>query len=436
MDGVEKLTNSIIRLEEVRAEGSTVTITYSHEGPVGDYLSQTPFQLKASHPLDSVPAAILVIPLLGSLVPLSWMTDCQIVAGEVDEAYLESIKEVRGAMEKAYPSLRFLGSIEAKSVKTDSTWDPSKYCLLYSGGVDSTTSYLRNRDKSPKLLMIRGTPELRLADEEYWQRSIDRLTPALRAIKADWHVIETNALEVVDSQALKEKIHNDEIHGWWENLAHGIFLTSTCAPFTHFSQTGRLLIASSYSPTSAKPWGSMPESDERIRWGGLTVTHDSFDITRYEKIRDYLSPFILSQGGSFPIKLCLGKEERLKCGKLNCGRCDKCITTELMLLENGVDPARCQFDMSRFSPSDIRTGLQNGYLHQDQAPFSWRYITENARPISKELESEYKGMSSFLLWLSSWDRTSKESTLRTYSRKIAPVGSRRRKLAKKVLSKE
>jgi len=80
--------------------------------------------------------------------------------------------------------------------------------------------------------------------------------------------------------------------------------------------------------------------------------------------------------------------------------------------------------------------LENGYLHQDSAPYSWRYITENARPLSAELESEYKGTSSFLQWLSSWDRKPKESTLRSYSRKVAPVGSRRRKLVRFVLNKD
>ena len=421
----------------MKAKGDALTITHSEEGPVRDYISRVPFQLRASHPLDSVPPSILVIPLLGCLVPLAWVTDCQISAGDVDEGYLKSITEVRGAMEKAYPAVRFLGSVEANAVPSDSRWNPDRYCLLYSGGVDSTTSYLRNRDRGPtSLLMVRGTPELRLADEEYWERTINRLSPALRAIGADWHVIETNALDVVDPGALKEKVHSDEVHSWWENFAHGIFLTSTCAPYTYFSQAGKLLIASSYSPSSAKPWGSMPESDERVRWGGLTVAHDSFDLTRFEKIRDHLSPFIISQGGGFPLKLCLGKEDRLKCGKLNCGRCDKCITTALMLLETGVDPARCEFDMSKFSPKDIRIGLENGYLHQDNAPFSWRYITENAGPIGEELESAYRGTSQFLRWLSSWDRAPKESALRSYSRKVAPVGSRRRKLAKKVLNKD
>jgi len=399
-------------------------------------LNDTPLRFVADHPLDSIPRGMLVIPLLGGLVPLSWVVDCRIIAGDVDAAYLEALAEIRSVMEKAYPALKFHGSIEARPVRTDSAWDPNKYCLLYSGGVDSTNSYVRNRDKKPALLMVKGTPDVRLSETEYWDRTMERIRPALSAIQADLHVVETNSLDIIDERALRWHVHTEEISGWWENFAHGLFLTSTCAPFTYQSNSGKLLIASTYSSATAKHFGSMPESDERIRWGGLSVIHDSFDISRFEKIRDHLAPFIQSQGGGFPIKLCLGKEKRLKCGKLNCGVCDKCLTTELMFLECGVDPSRCDFDMSKFSPSKVRTGLENGYIQMATAPNSWRNIILNARPIRPELEAEYRGVNDLLSWISKWDQKPKEGTLRSYSKKVAPVGSRRRTLAKKVLSRD
>ena len=430
------MSESVIRIDAVEARGNVLTVKHSHDGPVGKMLNDTPLRFVADHPLDSIPPEILVIPLLGGLVPLSWVVDSQIVAGNVDQDYLAALAEVRGAMEKAYPALKFHGSIEAKPVKTEWAWDPNKYCLLYSGGVDSTASYVRNRDKNPALLMVRGTPDVRVSETVYWQRTMDRIPPALASVKAELHIIETNSLDIIDERALRWYVHTEEVTGWWENFAHGLFLISTCAPYTYFSRSGRLLIASSYSFATAKPIGSMPESDERIRWGGLNVTHDSFDITRFEKIRDHLAPFIQSQGGSFPLRLCLGKEKRLRCGKLNCGLCDKCLTTELMFLETGIDPSRCDFDMSRFSPDRIRTGLENGYIHMDEAPNSWRSIIENARPIRPELEAEYRGMNDLLSWISKWDRKPMESTLRSYSKKIAPLGSRRRQLAKKVLRRD
>jgi hypothetical protein len=430
------MSESVIRIDAVEPRGNVLTIRHSHEGPVGKVMNDTPLRLVADHPLDSIPPGILVIPLLGGLVPLSWIVDCHIVAGDVDEAYLEALAEVRGVMEKAFPALKFRGSIEARPVRSDSAWNPDKYCLLYSGGVDSTTSYVRNRDRNPALLMVKGTPDVRLSETEYWQRTMERIPPALSAIKAELHVVETNSLDIIDERALRYHVHTEEISGWWENFAHGLFLTSTCAPFTYFSNTGKLLIASSYTPATAKPIGSMPESDEKIRWGGLRVIHDSFDISRFEKIRDHLSPFIQSQGGAFPIKLCLGKEKRLSCGKLNCGLCDKCLTTELMFLETGIDPSRCDFDMSKFSPSRVRAGLENGYIKMPEAPNSWRYIIQNARPIRPELAAKYRGVDDFLAWISKWDQKPKESALRSYSKKVAPAGSRRRRLAKRVLRRD
>jgi hypothetical protein len=425
--------DSIIRLESVEAKGGTLTITHSEEGPVARILTNAPFRLRADHPLNSVPPGILVIPFLGCLAPLSWLTDARVVAGEVDEAYVSALDAVRGAMRKAYPSLKFTGTIEARQVSTGSVWSPERYCLTYSGGIDSTASYLRNRARNPSLLMVRGTPDMRMSDVEYWHRTMERIAPALASVGADFHTIETNALDVVDADALKAQVKDDNISGWWENFAHGIFLTSTCAPFTYHSQTGRLLIASSFNFTSAKPWGSMPESDEQVRWGGLTVSHDSFDLTRFEKIRDYVAPFVRSRGGAFPIKLCLGKAERFECGKLNCGRCLKCITTALMMLECGIDPAKCEFDMSKFHPSRIRTGLENGYLKLEGAPNSWKYIMENAAPLKPELESSYSGINDLLRWAKSWDRKPRESQLRSYSKQLAPVDSRRRRIIRKIL---
>ena len=427
------MSESIIRIDSVVAKGNTLTINHSHEGPVGKVLSDTPLKLVADHPLDSIPPGILVIPILGGLVPLSWVFDSHIVAGEVDRTYLQSLADVKGVMEKSYPTVKFHGSLEATPVSTQSTWDPNRYCLLYSGGVDSTTSYVRNRDKKPSLLMIKGTPDVRLSETEYWARTMERIPPALGGIGAEFHIVETNSLDIIDERTLRWHVHSDVIDGWWENFAHGLFLLSTTAPYTYYSRSGKLLIASSYSSATAKPAGSMPESDERVKWGGISVVHDSFDVSRFEKVRDHLAPFIKSQGGGFPIKVCLGKEKRLKCGKLNCGLCDKCLTTVLMLLESGVDPARCDFDMSKVSPGAIRRGLANGYIKMALAPNSWKNIVANARPLRPELETEYTGMNEFLAWVSTWDQKPREGTLRAYSRKVAPTGSQRRELARKVL---
>jgi hypothetical protein len=391
--------------------------------------------VKTDHPLGSIPSGILVIPLLGFLAPLAWITKSDIVADAVDEVYLDSVSKVRETMQLLYPKLQLHGTIKAKPVRTESHWNPSRYSLLYSGGVDSLTSYIRNRETKPSLLMIRGTPDVWLSEVEFFKRSIDRVGPALNGLGAELHVVETDALEIIDYNGLKAHVRNGEIKGWWENFAHGLFLTGMCAPGTYYNQSGRLMIASSSTVKDNTPWGSMPEIDPQIRWGGLQVIHDSFDYTKFEKIREVLAPFLKNRGmEGFPLRVCTGDAKvRLASGRLNCGRCGKCIRTMLMLLENGIDPEKCEFDMTGFSPSRLRTGLKNGYIKLEDQPVNWGQILDNARDLPDSLESKYQGTNALLRWMAKWDRQPRESTLRYHSRKIAPVGSRRRGLAKKIL---
>ena len=431
------MEKGVIEVRKVDVKDDIVTFRVSHEGPVARFFLSDSFSFKAGHPLDDVPLEILVIPLLGGLVPLSWLTDSVVVADEVDETYLAGLSKVREVMQKSYPGVHVQGAISAKPVRSRGTWDPKRYCLLYSGGIDSVTSYIRNLDKKPELLMVRGTPDLRLGDGVSFSRSVERLSPFVREMGGSLHHVETNALDVLDFKKLQGRVRSPGFHGWWENFAHGLFLLSMCAPFTYHRRIGRLLISSSDTERLALPWGSMPESDKEIRWGGLEVIHDSYDYTKFEKITEVLVPFLSNRGRTgIPISVCTGKQSaRVASGRLNCGRCGKCTRTMLMLLENGIDTDECEFDVAGFSPPRIRIGLENGYVKIPEASDAWGFVLDNAQKIDPRLEQKYRGMNALMSWMAGWDRRPKESRLRSYSRRLAPVGSRRRRHAKTVLRK-
>jgi hypothetical protein len=432
-----RMQESVIEIKGLDVDGERVSYRFSFDGPVREFLLKDSLYVKTDHPLGSIPSGILVIPLLGFLAPLAWVANCGIVADAVDEAYLDSVSKVRETMQQFYPKLKLHGTIKAKPISSESYWDSNRYCLLYSGGVDSLASYIRNRETRPSLLMIRGTPDVWLSEVEFHKRSIDRLAPALKGLGGDLHLVETDALEIIDYKGLKAHVRNEEIKGWWENFAHGLFLTGMCAPYTCYNHIGRLLIASSSTTRDNTPWGSMPEVDKQISWGGLQVIHDSFDYTKFEKVREVLAPFLKDRKmEGFPLRVCTGDaDERLASGRLNCGRCGKCTRTMLMLLENGIDPDKCEFDMTKFFPSRLRIGLENGYIKLKDQPVNWGQILDNARVLPDNLESKYHGTNALFRWMAKWDRQPKESSLRSYSKVVAPIGSRRRRLARRILRK-
>ena len=160
----------LIQLESVQAHADTVLFRTSYDKPVTKYLATGILYVKYDFPIESVPTSILSIPLLGFLAPFAWLTGAKVRVGDVDEAYLNSLPEVAQEFKKMYPNVSFSGEIQGSPVRTVSEWDPTRYCLLYSRGVDSTTSLIRNLEKAPILMTVRGTRDLLLHEEQYWNR--------------------------------------------------------------------------------------------------------------------------------------------------------------------------------------------------------------------------------------------------------------------------
>jgi hypothetical protein len=379
--------------------------------------------------LEDVPKSILSIPLLGFLAPLGWLTGAEIRLGEVDDAYLESLPQVAAEFNRMYPWLPSRGQVVATPARTASPWDPKRYCVLYSGGVDSTSTLIRNIAKRPSTLTVRGSPDLPLQDERYWTRVLEEAQPFLRGLGVASHVVETNALGMVNQEAVRRHFKTRLTTGWWEQLAFGLFYLSVAAPYTYHDQVGNLVIGSSNTVRDQVPWGSTPMTDEKVRWGGVHVIHDSYDLDRLDKIRQIVLPYAKGHGGAIPLRVCIGKRSALEeCHELNCGECAKCMVVELSLTLSGADASRFGFDLSDAALSRLKQSLEQGRFGRAYDPSAWQFIKENARSPPPEILSNHPGLHEFLEWFGRWDERSKRD--KRLIDRVAPPGSRRREMAK------
>jgi hypothetical protein len=423
----------LIQLEDVKVTGNIVIFRVEPSPPLERFLTSGLFYFKYDLPLEGVPEGILSVPLLGCLAPLAWTVGADLVMGEVDSEYLSAVHAIESQMKQWYPGAIANVNITAKPTSTPSKWDESRRGLLYTGGVDSTASMLRNGQGGLSLFMVRGTPEIRLYEARYYQRVRKALEPFVRSLGLGILSIETNALDVINFRLLSSVKRDQFSDGWWENVAHGIVLLSMCAPYTYLDGIGRLLISSSFNYI-VKPWGSTPISDELVRWGGLRVVHDSYDLHRVQKVNQVIAPFANQRGGSIPLRVCTGnKSIRLDGGELNCGRCEKCTRTMLQLLFSGVDPARCGFDTSSFVPAKVRSDLESGRIRLKHHPNSWYFMFSIPDPQYKQFEGAYQGLEDFVEWLRGWNFRPKVSFSQKATTFLAPKGSRRREVVRSVL---
>ena len=66
--------------------------------------------------MEDIPEGIAIIPFLGDILPVVWLTNSILIINELDKNYYESISEVKKAYIKMYPEANFLGEIKVKKI--------------------------------------------------------------------------------------------------------------------------------------------------------------------------------------------------------------------------------------------------------------------------------------------------------------------------------
>jgi len=418
-----------IELENAEIHRDTLLFRISYHELLDPFLTSGVFYAKYDFPVEGIPLSVLSIPLLGFLAPLGWLTGAEIRILDVDEAYLNSLPLVAGEFKKMFPQIPFTGAIKANPVRSPRTWDRDRSCVLYSGGVDSTCSLLRNIGKRPSTMTVRGAPDLPLQDGRYWARVQAQTQRFLNDLGVESHVAETNVLGMVNQQAINAHFRGQLQTGWWEELAFGLFLLSMSAPYTYRDQIGNVIIGSSNTASTQVPWGSSPMTDEKVRWGEVKVIHDSYDLERGDKIRQIIVPYAKSHGGAIPLRVCIGRRSIMAEGShVNCGRCAKCMVVELLLILSGVDAADFGFNISPQALTGLRRNLEEGEFGRGYDETSWRFIKEYAKSAPSEILSKHPGLVEFLHWFATWNE--RPTKKKHFLDRVAPPGSRRRDMAK------
>jgi len=284
--------------------------------------------------LAAMPDQIRLLPFLWQVAPIVWATDAHFEVDVLDANVAESFDAVRAELRAMYPSLGWTGEITAQSIAP--TPDPRSSRLtqaaLFSGGLDSTWTALKHAGSDLLLISIWGT-HVALSDAESWSRVVAKNQAFAAAHAGGFATIRAN---LKDLNYFRLRALTPEISHWWTYVQHGMSYTGVTAPLLYHHGISTLHIAASYSPGYSTPWGSDPRIDDKISLGTARVHHDSYEIERQDKLERIVGYFT-SRSDMRPseLRVCL---DQIHSHGGNCGRCQKCVRTELGLVLLGADP--------------------------------------------------------------------------------------------------
>jgi len=402
---LSKRTRPRVRLENFHVKGGEIVFEASFDESVARYLRATTLRFSYDVALESVDPCFVVIPFVSTILTVAWALGADVEVPVLDKTFIESAESIRKVMKSWYPRLSFRGEIRAHTTRS-AAGTAGREGILYSGGLDSTASMLRHLDSRPVPMLVLGTPDLPTNHPEFLAMFLERVAPFVGQLGLKLHVIRSGMLEMVDLETLNEDFGKAVGGYWWESISHGLMLLGSCAPVAAAEGVGILRIAASRTEAFEEPWGSNPQVDEKLAWGGTRVVHDSYDLSRQQKIDSLIAPFLRGTKETIPLRACgsTKSKERVVRKMLNCERCEKCVRTIVGLLAGGVDPKACGFGMGYFSAESLRRGLEEGGLRLPKSV--WDLWVDIQASVRKQRPEEFPSMYDarpFFEWMRGYD---------------------------------
>jgi hypothetical protein len=366
------------------------------------YFKTNSFYVKYDEILNNISEEFLNIPAISSIIGLSWTVGANLHVNKMDKTYLESLGEIKDIFKKWYPQLAFDSEIVAEEI-TSNKFSSNKSGMLFSGGVDSTFTYVKHRDEKPTLYVIIGSG-LPLDNKKYIQNMKSKLSDFADMEKVKINFIETNVRFILNEALLNFQFGRFfEYRQWWEGINLAVTLTGLCAPLT-INKIGRFLIASSSTQATLAYYGSGPMIDSKIAWADVKVIHDGVETRRSGKMR-YIAKNYVTKEGKYPtLRVCNYIPYAFH--EINCNRCEKCIRTITNLVLENVDPKKCGFDITDGFFDRLKEKIIMDKLFENVDSFEfWRDIQ---RSIPDKIEHNLYDSRSFFEWLRDYELSNRK----------------------------
>lgn len=382
-----------IKVEELQVLRNRLLISrFSYSKNIKRYFLSDLFHVEYDEDIHSIDKSILYVPVVSSLITLAWAIGADIYVEELDKSFLESLNKIKSVMKNWYPKFPFSTTVYFEKVGSNSFYNDG-YALLFSGGLDSTTSYIKHKEKKPNLITVWGA-NYPLTPRKLWLKIKDKYKDFARQENVKINFIETNT-----RRFLHERLLRAEFGGclpdfsWWGGYRHGLTLLSLCAPIT-VGKIGTLMIAASHTGEFMYPWGSHPLIDNKLSWADVRVVHDGYELSRQEKIRYLLKNYIRNNGYYPPLRVCWVSSDIP-----NCGKCEKCSELIIGLLLENIDPDKFGFKVSNKFFDFLKQNLSQ-LIQDEYDAFMWRDIQQN---IPETIDHNLHNCREFFDWLRTFD---------------------------------
>lgn len=402
--------NTGVILKDIRIENNCICYEFSAYGSIKKMFNTNLLWIDYGTNIENIPKSILVIPFVSVMLPVIWVMNGTLWINEIDRTFYESSFLLRRAYSDLYPKYPLKGKIVPSYIIENTVENKEDGFMLFSGGLDAHTSYIRHLERIKFLVNIQG-----------WYKNIDEVNIVANA---DFKLLKqfafnerkmpvmirsnfANIVNVMYYQKYAKKIGDSLWHGFQHSMA---FISFTI-PLVYLNNGGTVIIASSFTVGDQRVCASYPTTDNEFKFAcqGKTL-HDGFELSRQDKIA-VLVKHQRKISKPYPIQVCSFNDH-------NCCTCEKCFRTILGLVAEGANLEDFGFYINRPLLDFYKDFFYNNlalFGVENESLTHWPHIKKRMEENYNNLDVSYQN---FIDWFLTYNfKKERRKAIRKYYRK-------------------
>lgn len=393
--------NITVENANIKNDGKRIINRIKIDCKLKHYFKSNEFYAEYEKDVSDVPLGLLNIPALSSILHFAWAVGSDVTISELDETHLKGLEKVKKIFmdNPAYDFLSFEGELNVDKVSCNEFEKQKRQALLFSGGLDSMTSYISQ--KPEQLIMIWGL-DVPTSWVDFWGQ--------IKKTYEDLPIttIKSNTLELYDL-GLVTKIGESNTAGYYAAFCYSLVTFGVCPPIT-VENVDNVMMASTfpiqYYLDSDYPFQCYKPHffvDRQLGWANIETFDVENEYNRPMKIEKFIKPYFEEHGYS-QIRTC-GRlaflNARKDKAKLNCSLCDKCQLLISLLSNYDMNPELCGFNINEVTFPSIKNNIvDKRWPAQERQKYFWGELKKH---INDNIENDYCGSKEFLSWLKTYE---------------------------------
>ncbi len=319
-----------IILNKIDVNRNQVEFRFEARGKIKEYLCTDSYFIDYEQDVSEVPKSILAIPFVASLIPLMWLTNTVMWVEELDRTFYDAIFKVQAAYQRLYFDYPLMGNLVPAKIVENNFKPERESILLFSGGIDANTTYVRIRNTNPMLFNIQGWYKKQGDCDVAADADIRDISAFAQREGLDFTFAKSNFAVLVNTDTFDRNIKKKLGDSWWHGFQHSMAFISIAIPVAYLLKIEKIYIASSVPMGEYVKCASYVTTDSEFKFATVGgCVHDGSELTRQDKVH-ILVDYANQRQDDYLIRVCSFNDH-------NCCACDKCFRTILGIVAEGGD---------------------------------------------------------------------------------------------------